>query len=193
LLITGNVHETKTHRGSTSAADGSYIANRKARENLLFNNCYNGAPAVYRVKHGVLNIVNAESGVATCLSYGDSFLVLNRLTVKDRISITHTDSMSSSVPCGTLQHFAHILQTLSNDELKELYKVAVLGLIHGTSNGLCQSSQYRELQIHGELLLNRDIQTIAVHSQYRENKSIMKLVIQFAEKHNIEIKFVKGH
>ncbi len=54
----------------------------------------------------------------------------------------------------------------------------------------CDSSAlsvYKEVQIHGPLQLNRDVDAIVVHPRYRNNKEIEAMLLQFQEQNGCKV------
>ncbi len=54
----------------------------------------------------------------------------------------------------------------------------------------CDSSAlsvYKEVQIHGPLQLNRDVDAIVVHPRYRNNEEIEAMLLQFQEQNGCKV------
>jgi len=63
---------------------------------MLLNVVYSHHPLViFKVKYGVLNIVNDPNGVKCCRQYGDSYLLLSKDTVRLRTTFASEDTSSS--------------------------------------------------------------------------------------------------
>ena len=69
-----NQFETKTSNGTLCEKT------RTGWEDRLFNKHYHDAKPFDRVKYGCLNIVNDPKGVNAANAYGDSFVILKKVS-----------------------------------------------------------------------------------------------------------------
>jgi hypothetical protein len=101
-----------------------------------------------RPKCGALNFTNNARGAAP--NYGGSFFELAQ-HVRCRTTFTYADSQSKTIyDIGTSDHMCTVLASLTDRQLRAAHQSARLGT--------CQaSSQYIEAQIHGRLLVQRDV------------------------------------
>ena len=160
--------------------------NRIARtdwENRIFNNIYNKAKDSERVKYGVLNIVNDPNGVYSCISYGDSYLVLNNETIRLRTTFASGDT-SHIVELATCENYCHVLNTYSDEELKKIISIS-------TRETFCDNSQhfeiYKEIQIHGPILFGRDISAMVLHHKYYSNPVVSEMATEFCNKNGFNL------
>ena len=77
-----------------------------------------------------------------------------------------------------MSHCAHLLNDLRDDELSEICESA----LYGTSQSRWR--EYREIQIHGPLLLKRDIISLHVPLSEKQNYQIYS---KFAEKNDLDL------
>lgn len=169
-----NQFETLTSRGNLSHES------RREWEKRLFGNAYRDAEAFDRVKYGVLNVVNDPAGVRVCRCYGDSILVLSHET-RLRCSFSSKDSGYDDVTnLATTEYYTHILAEYDDQELQSVVEVA---------NGVEQCarsdkiSMYKEVQIHGAIRLDRDIEVLIAHSRHKVDRRLVDLIDTFSEKH----------
>ena len=152
-----NLFETGTSGGTTCQKS------RKNAENRKFGNAYDRVKAFDRPKYGCLNIGLQSYGCHRASRYGDAYFVLNNNTVRGRATVTFKNSKALSADqVGTLKYHNHLLNTLSDEELKELINIALCG-----KRGDYKQKSYREIQIHGPIQLNRDIYSLHVPSKYK--------------------------
>lgn len=156
-----NQFETNTSGGCLSHSA------RTEWENRMFNGIYDSSPGFERVKYGVLNVVSDPEGVSACKGYGTSFMVLK--DVRLRTTFASADTSSSSVLLSTPQFYAHILNSFSDEELRNVVQVANGILPNGTSSSCI--SVYKEIQIHGEIELSRHVEAFFVPSDEFERYS----------------------
>jgi hypothetical protein len=172
-----NQFETKTSSGSLSRPS------RIKWEDNCFGKIYHNASDFDRVKYGVLNVVNDPNGVKRCLSYGDSYLALNSETVSLRTTFASGDT-SSIVEVASCEHYAHVLNTYSDHELEDVVSVAL-------GETVCKDSQrinvYKEVQIHGPVLFNRDVVAIVLNQKYQNNASIVQAAEEFAKINDVNL------
>ena len=134
----------------------SYIRSRFGFESVCFLKLYDTTTSFERPKYGAMNFLNLPGGVTTARSYGAWHLVLND-SVRRRCTLAPGDTFGVST-IGVLDFCTHVLCYLSKGELRDLIKVA-LGIIpHGTK----YEGGYREIQIHGEVRCDRDFASINV-------------------------------
>jgi hypothetical protein len=130
---------------------------RASFEHEMFRNCYDDAPAKERPKYGALNVGLQSSGCRLASSYGSAFFKLRDTTVRWRVSITNQDSFSAKGVFGTLSKCDHLLHHLEDSELAEMCQIVLQN-----TTGTTEQRNYREMQIHGPLVLNRDISSLNI-------------------------------
>lgn len=147
-------------------------------ENNLFKNIYNNADPSERVKYGALNLTNSSTAIKCCISYGDSFLVLKK-EINERSTFVLGDSSCGQMHLATFK-YCEILLALIPESLLD----NVIDIVLGTKKTLpYDNREYIEVQIHGPLRLNHDIEVLVVNKKYENNNKIINLLNQFKLKH----------
>ncbi|KAJ5067237.1 hypothetical protein M0811_13107 [Anaeramoeba ignava] len=165
-----NLFEVGTGRGCTDQnARGGW-------ENNLFNNIYKDAKPHERVKYGSLNIVNDPNGVQAAAGYGDSYLVFKNVRLRTTFASQDTSANPQLACC---EYYTHVLSEYSDAELTALMDVAN-GYIPWHDSSVISS--YKEIQIHGPILLKRDVKAIVI-SQNPSNE-VCKNAERFATINN---------
>ena len=101
-------------------------------------------------------------------------------------TVTLMDSFSVNGQCGTVKHCDHLLSQLQESELQEIVEAATTKQC--ASAGMNQAN-YREIQIHGPVQLNRDVQSIHVPAAHKSNAQIMKLLQVFCRQNRCKMHF----
>ncbi len=161
-----NGHETKNIYAKHSSN------HRKSVEYKLFGkeSKYNKCPKNELVKYGVLNIFKSPQGVSVCKQYGDAYFVLSKY-VRPRTTMCFGDSLclvncdDSSKKFATCEQFVHILNMFSNKQLKKLIAISKNQLEHYESH----ENIYREVQIHGEIILERDVVEVVAPKHVKDS------------------------
>lgn len=170
-----SLFETNTSGGSNS------IPGRETWEHNMFGGCYDKCKPFLRPKYGCLNISGDFRGVQAAMLYGNFVLTLKndlrfRCTLFDRDTGTFAIKQQSMV-LATYQYYAHILQMYPDEELRAALTVSRVS----GSPSKCQ--QYKEVQIHGAIQLDSDIQTLSVPGKQSEaSAKLRQLVEAFQEK-----------
>lgn len=68
-------------------------------------------------------MTNDPKGVLLCTRYGLSYMTLKR-NVRNRCTITDLDSSSGNCEIGTLKYCNHILNKMSDEELKIIFRTS---------------------------------------------------------------------
>jgi len=159
-----NQFETGTSKGL------NILPIREGWEEKLFGECYKDALPFERPKYGVLDIMNDPEGVAAAKGmYGRSYAILKQ--ARFRCTLTPRDSGQSSVGfehTGTLDMCAHVLMEFSDEELREVHRVATAEDSRrriGDSRQI-EGFNYKELQLHGELDLKKHVKRLVVDPQH---------------------------
>jgi hypothetical protein len=145
-------------------------------ENNLFGKIYSDCSPTERVKYGVINILSTKNGVSCATSYGCAYLILSD-HMRDRISFVHGDSSMKQPHLATYKNFYHIIYYLSD--------AIVSAMMEGAKKGSeCQNVSYNyiEMQIHGDLLFNRDIKGIILPRSFEKNKATMEKIYTFCRR-----------
>jgi len=154
----------------------NYIQQRAKWESDCFLKLYDGVTNFERPKYGALNYLNNPAGVPSAYSYGDLFMTL-RPHIRRRVTIATGDTAGSRC-LGVLDFCDHVLVSLDKTELANICKIAMneIPFADYTAN------IYKEVQIHGELKLNRDIASIHMPAGIHDDA-----IVNFANQNNIAI------
>lgn len=167
-----NQFETKTTGGSTD------LARRRKWESSLFNQIYNEADHSDRVKYGLLNITNTIFD-NTAKIYGDSYFILNN-NIKKRCSFTYGDS------CNFPTTYSFLYPNQFLNKLPENFTNYIINNKFEKLNNMLNT--YIEVQIHGDIKIDRDIDKIMINKIYKhENEGV--LLENISAKYNIPIEW----
>lgn len=100
--------------------------------------------------------------------------------------MTRLDSFSVNGECGTVKHCDHLLSQLSQMELQEMVEAATT---KQCSSGGSKQGSYREIQIHGPVQLDRDIESVHAPSKYKEDEKIMRILQFFCDVNSCGLEF----
>ena len=112
--------------------------------------------------------------------YGDICLKYKE-EIKERTSFTFGDSFGKMMYVCTYNYFEHILYHFDKRSLD-----IIINIIDGKNDNKNKLTQYIEAQIHGDVDISRDIESIRIsHKIYEKNKDIID---KFTNKYpNIDI------
>lgn len=161
-----NIFETKYGGGSNN------LEQRNKWEKNLFLENYANSDGFDKVKYGTLNIFNTPKGTENALTYGDSYIKLKN-EIKDRCTLTYGDS--SVTIKGNITTF-HFLYPLIKQYIPIVYNT-LLKLSKNESTVLplpFLSSVYTEVQIHGSIKLDRDIEALYVNSRHKSDSFMIE-------------------
>ena len=129
-------------------------------ESSLFNGLYDDSEPVERVKYGVFNIDGNPEGVLSAKNYGDLYFVFDE-RVKKRTTMVFGDSSgnANNLHIATPDHFCNILHYLP-DHVIESVILKAKGMDFNY-----MYYPYVEVQIHGEIRLDRDVKQIVASSK----------------------------
>lgn len=145
-----NLFETKTSGGSKNESK------RASWEDRLFGKAYSGSKAFQRPKYGCLNVTGDIRGVPVAAkNYGELYMVLNT-DVRYRCTFSDQDSSRSASLVSTHEYYAHVLNQYNDAELKAVLQLSR----HGGGRSRCV--MYKEVQIHGPVNLETDIQALSL-------------------------------
>ena len=165
---------------------GIDTAHRAEIEGVLFQNAYDDAEPFERPKYGCLNVALIAAGTQQAMQYGDGYLQLKDATVRWRTSVTVGDSFNVRGDTATLKHCNHLLVQLRPDELQEIVEVALNR--KAATEGTRQRS-YREVQIHGPVRLDRDVESVHAPSSYQNDKELVEQLHAFCDRNKCELRF----
>lgn len=139
-----------------------YCRYRAHWENNLFNLNYNNSANDHRVKYGCLNLMLDHKGCRSALSYGQAFLILKPV-LKSRVTFTFGDSVSNPPIC-TFDNFIHIFSKMEMRTVFDIVRMAKSCLNQQTTiPNIGNMYTYLEAQIHGDIVLNKDVQKIMLN------------------------------
>lgn len=166
----------------TSRSNGTLDNNVRVQwEDRMFDNIYHSSTGFDRVKYGVLNFMNDPMGVRSCYGYGNSYLLLRN--VRLRTTFADCDTGSNHAILGSCEFYGHILNKLTDSEMKDLHKVA-------TGTHLCVSNAahhttYKEVQIHGPIRFDRDVKALMVNPSHKGSQT-EEMARKFCDQNGIE-------
>lgn len=167
-----DTHYRSTFEITTKGAE--YLEARKVWESACFHKLYDGVVPFERPKYGVLNILSTPAGVTAAVSYGQCYIEYQP-HVRKRITLAAGDTSSARI-IGVLDYPAHIMQSFTDDEL-----LGIVDILKGDTHSINPQDIYREIQIHGEVDIARDV--AAVHAP----RSIEQTAVEFGKKFNIRV------
>lgn len=165
---------------------------REEWEQKLFGGSYDEAEPFQRPKYGVLDVMNDHRGVMCARDYGDSYMMLQNA----RLRCTFSPVDSGGI-CGdrlaVLDQYAHVLMEFSDDELKEVSRVA--NAKEGSQDRIGDSTKlegfnYKEAQIHGEVDLKKHVKRLVVHPRHMVDGSDEMQIRKACNKHGWEFQWM---
>lgn len=162
----------------------AYTEARRRWESECFLNLYNlkTVSSFDRPKYGALNYLNSPAGIPPAFAYGEWFFTLKSdPQVRKRITLATGDTAVSRC-LGVLDHCMHVLKHLTDAELSSIIRVATN---QNSSLSYPPGSSYREVQIHGDVKLDRDIECLNIPMKEIDNIT----AVMFAKKFNVEIRY----
>jgi len=172
LDVVGEFLETDTHyrnQFETSSSKGLLCPQKREEwERNLFGDCYDDAPPFERPKYGVLDVMNDHRGVLCARDYGDSYLVLKNARLRCTFAPVDSGGITGS-RLAVLDQYAHVLLEFSDDELREVARIA--SAEEGSADRIGDSAilvgfNYKEAQIHGEIDLKKHVKRLVVHPRH---------------------------
>jgi len=161
---------------------------RRGWERRMYGDAYDGHDTD-RPKYGNVNFLAHTKGDRVAAQYGSSYMLMNQ-GVRERCTITSLDSSRDAARLGTLEHCAHVLLHKVElcpphmrrdlvEVLSQLHKAtdpAAMQAIASRVSGLrAQGLEYIELQIHGEVLFEKDITMVVVAEDATRGKRRLDL------------------
>ncbi len=198
-----NQFETNISAGSVSAFSGG---NRDIWEKEIFKEAYQFAKPSERPKYGSLNLTLTEDGPSP--RFGSCFFLL-KPEVKKRATFTYGDTYDSPQELGTIDSFelinAGLLKDLftrgtalgeKNINVNDFLRLVNRLLLQATDLRTFRKSSknldfYVEAQIHGDILLDKDIDSLVVDFSYW-GTDIANQFETLCEKYGIELIWNSG-
>ena len=176
------------YRSQFETGKSSGSLSRQSRtnwENRMFDQKYSKATDFERVKYGVINFTNDPKGVSAAASYGPSYFLLKE-HVRERCTFADQDSSNAASSIGTLRYSFKILNKMNDAELKGAMDAAKAKEVASSC-----TRTYKEMQIHGPVEFNKDIQCIYVNrNEIKGNKKLLDMVYEFSKKNGVEHDFI---
>ena len=150
----------------------------------MFDKKYSSAKDVERVKYGVINFTNDPKGVNCALGYGQSYFLLKN-HVRSRCTMTDKDSSSADAAIGTFKYCFHVLNKMTDGELKSAYSAA-----KAIEESSSVTRTYKEIQIHGPIEFAKDIERLYVNKNEVKEKKFLDMVYKFNELFGVDYEFI---
>lgn len=158
-----------------------YLTNRKEWEDNLFNKIYDdNCDDSSKVKYGCCNLLSDPIGCYSATGYGSSYMIFKN-KVKSRATFVCGDSSSKQLHMCTFDHCVQLLLYMDDATLKNVIRLAKMKKTKQYSNesidniGHQRQYTYIEVQIHGEVVLNRDIAHIMLHNKHYDKEILNRL------------------
>jgi Protein of unknown function (DUF3626) len=163
---------------------GRGTSNQKIRaqwESTLFNKLYDESEPEERAKYGVFNLDGNPNGVLSASGYGDVYFVFHE-HVKKRTTMVYGDSSGNAqnLHIATPDRFCNIMHYLPDDVIKSIIQKA------RDEDFVYQRYSYVEIQIHGEIRLDRDVKQIIIDANIYANK-IDERLEHFCQSYDIDL------
>lgn len=157
------------------------LKRRTQAEDDVFFNLYQDQKPFDKPKYGAVNYLRAHDGVKSAQMYGTlHFTLVNDSKLRNRITIATGDTFGRP-KMGVLDYCNHVITAINKKEFESLVKVITTG-----EPQKYEGSSYREVQIHGEILLSRDIESLSIsHTEY--DAKAQEILSDFGEKFGIKI------
>jgi Protein of unknown function (DUF3626) len=181
-LLAKDTHLRNSFEVSTKGA--GYDTWRQEKEDKVFLGLYvdkNGINAPARPKYGALNYLNNPGGLPGAMMYGRWHLVLHD-SARPRCTLAECNT-SGGEELGVLDFCMHVLMKLTDGEFAELIAVATKVKPYSDK----YQERYREVQIHGDVLLGRDIAALCIPAADVAD-STYQHAVAFSQAHNVPIR-----
>lgn len=176
FFVNDTHYRNQFETGKTSGCNN--LTTRGGWETKMFDKKYDKAEKTQRPKYGTINFTNDPKGVRACSSYGPSYFLLKK-EVRYRCTITDQDSCSYQ-NIGTMKFCNQVLNRLTPNEIK-----AALGAAKGESHPSNVISTYKEIQVHGPIEFEKDIEKLYVNSNEYKTPEQQELVQNFSKKFGV--------
>lgn len=136
-----------------------------------------------RPKYGCLNMTNDPKGVPNATQYGSSYFVLKN-SLRWRCTFTSSDSSNRRCHLATTRQFAKFLadgaEGASDVELQKIW-------LHDGQT----IEEYREVQIHGPVRFDCDVEKLVVDNDLPE--SVKSKCRQWGQRDGFAVEFLQVH
>lgn len=187
-LPTRNRAEERLFNYSSRANAPQEMINRSKRFGD-YNNNNNFKPSM-RPKYGALNYTRFRYGAVSSALYGRSYFTLKD-ELKHNCTFTGSDSFryasdpSGGDKAGTFTEMNRVIINMERRMRQDLNTMV------NSPWASIRPTHYIEAQIHGEIWFNRDVKRMNVDYQELDmNPHLRELVVQFAQKNKIPLKYI---
>lgn len=166
---------------TTEHASNTYLGQRLTWEDNIFNKIYTlDCPKESRVKYGCLNLFADPIGCSSAIGYGRSYMVFKN-SIKDRITFVCGDSSAKQTHVCTFDNCVQLLlyfgeKTLENViQLARMKKTGKPDTVAIKTIRKYRSYMYVEVQIHGDVVFDRDIDHIMLWDKHCDDETLDRL------------------
>jgi len=168
-----------THLKNTFEVHNKCDSARVEWEDNLFHKVYKSdCSPKERVKYGCLNLLSDNAGCQSAHGYGQSYMILKN-DIKPRITFVCGDSCTKQQHICTFDHCVQLLLYLDPITLKNVITLASMKKSQTANlNDLQKINRhynYVEMQIHGDVMLTRDISHIMLYEMQVDRAIIDRL------------------
>jgi hypothetical protein len=174
--------ETKLKNAfETNPPHTGYLSARKDWEDNLFNKIYSSeCDITTRVKYGCLNLLSDPTGCPSAKGYGSSYMIFKN-NIKSRTTFVCGDSSSKQTHICTFDNCVQLLLYMDELTLKNVIQLAKMKktkqynkiILHGLQHQ--RSYMYIEVQIHGDVVLNKDVSHIMLYHKNYDDEILARL------------------
>jgi hypothetical protein len=148
---------------------------RKQWENNLFGNKYYKSLGCDRVKYGNLHVGTGKYNIRAN-GYGSCSLLLKN-NIKQRCTFTYGDSCSQNSETVYTFDYPHMIYNrLDSHDFNKLLKQQPVAL-----------GRYVEVQIHGKIKLNRDVEAVMAPNLYKKKPDVLMYLKNMVKKNKINL------
>lgn len=164
-----------------SPPHASYLKPRKDWEDNLFNKIYDdNCDVSSRVKYGCCNLLSDPIGCYSARGYGSSYMIFKN-KVKSRSTFVCGDSAAKQLHICTFDNCVQLLLYMDDKTLKNVINLAMMKKTKQYDEKILNDLQtqrsymYIEVQIHGDVVLDRDVAHIMLYHKHYDNEILNRL------------------
>jgi hypothetical protein len=183
-LLEDGVYKSQFETGISNGSVSAYIGGARDKwEQTLFDRAYSGAEATHRPKYGALDLMRNSDGPAP--RFGSCFFIL-KPEVSQRSTFTFGGSQANPKYRGTIDEFHGILGAAFEECFTRDFAFGVSDIrpsqfidrllnletpLHDESGPSRNLDHFVEAQIHGDVLLERDVLELVADPSFRNTES----------------------
>uniref|UniRef100_A0A6C0EA86 Uncharacterized protein n=1 Tax=viral metagenome TaxID=1070528 RepID=A0A6C0EA86_9ZZZZ len=171
--IINKLIEDKRIKNVFEIQNKKYILIRSEAEDTMFGKKYTDVNPEERVKYGAINILHEKYGIKSTRGYGECIFVLKN-KLKKRITFVNGDSYEKQEYICTFDNFMHFFLHSNKDFMEKVLKRI-------NKEDCDYNIPYTEVQIHGDVLINRDIDKLLIPDTFSKSPSIKKFKEAFPD------------